>query len=618
MNLSEINSPADIKGLDSREVENLAGEIREAIIRTVALNGGHLASNLGAVELTVALHRTFDCPRDKIIFDVGHQCYAHKILTGRYNQFSTLRKTDGLCGFPRREESPYDAYGTGHASTAISAALGMARARDIKGEKYSVVAVVGDGAMTGGMCYEALNDAGSSKTPMIVVLNDNEMSISRNVGALSRQLTRLRLSRGWLGIKKSVGDTLNRLPVIGKPMHRVFQRIKNELRNVLVKDRFFTSLGFQYLGPIDGHDIRSMEKIFRRCQDIGKPVLVHIVTKKGFGFAQAEEKPEKYHGVSPFETEDGKTRGEEGPSMGKTAGEYLAELAEKRHDLCAVTAAMTQSAGFSSFAVRFPDRLFDVGIAEEHAAVLAAGLAAGGMRPFVAIYETFLQRAYDQIVEDICLQRLPVCLLMDRAGLGAEDGPTHHGVFGVSMLRHIPGIRIFSPRCAEECKSMIDWVLTRDVPAAIRYPRRIPELGIPYRGPFEGGRWEMLREGKDAALLAASSILEECLEAAELLKQKGIEAAVVNASSLRPLDENMLQGLVGRVIPLITVEEHVLSGGFGSAVNEWCAHAHAAAPAAMLALPDEFIPHGSRNQLIKRYGLDRKGIAERTAKAVET
>ncbi len=617
MNLSEITSPVAIKDMSEKDIHDLADEIRGAIIRTVALNGGHLASNLGAVELTIALHRTLNCPQDKLIFDVGHQCYAHKILTGRFDQFSTLRKTDGLCGFPRREESPYDAFNTGHASTAISAALGMARVREIRKENWRVVAVVGDGAMTGGMCYEALNDAGSSQIPMMVVLNDNGMSISRNVGALSRQLTRLRISRGWLGAKKNVSEALKHIPLAGPHLHRVFQRIKDGLRNVLVKDRFFTSLGFQYFGPIDGHDIVGMERVFRRCLEIGKPVLVHVVTKKGLGFTQAEEKPEKYHGVAPFELENGKNRGMEGPSVGKRAGEFVTALAEKEPKICVVTAAMTDSTGFGSFAARYPGRLFDVGIAEEHAVTMAAGMAAAGMRPFVAIYETFLQRAYDQMMEDVCMQQLPLCFLMDRAGLGGEDGATHHGIYGVSMLRTLPHMTVLCPRCEEEMREMIQWTLTQGGPVTIRYPRSIPQMEAPAFASFTPGKWETLRQGENACLLGASSILRECLDAAALLEKEGIKTAVVNASTLRPLDEEMLKQLSQKGTPLFTVEEHALTGGFGHAVAAWYAQVHLPGPAAIIALPDAFIPHGSRNALLKRFSLDAESIAARVKKAVK-
>ena len=616
MKLSEITSPASIKDLTYPELQALAEDIRGAIIRTVSVNGGHLASNLGVVELTLALHRALDCPRDKIIFDVGHQCYAHKLLTGRYESFSTLRTLDGLCGFPRREESPYDAYNTGHASTAISAAVGMARARDMQGESYKVAVVVGDGAMTGGLCYEALNDAGSRQTPVMVVLNDNGMSISRNVGALSRQLTRLRISRGWLGAKKALAEALRKIPVCGERLHSAFQKIKNGVRNVLVKDKFFTSLGFQYFGPIDGHDVAGMERVFRRLAEMDQPVLVHVVTRKGSGFSQAEEKPEKYHGVAPFVQDDGTVRGNGGPSVGSMAGAYLTQLAETNPKICVVTAAMTDSAGFGGFSKRFPDRLFDVGIAEEHAATLAAGMAAGGMRPFVAVYETFLQRAYDQIMMDICLQKLPVCLLMDRAGIGGEDGPTHHGLFGVSMLRCIPEMTVLSPRNEKELRAMLDWCLAQSKPCAIRYPRSLPVIA-PGEGADQVGRWEYLREGGDAALLSSSALLAECLQAADILEKKGLNVAVINASTLWPLDAECLSSLCQRGIPVITAEEHVLTGGFGSAVAEYCAGAGLPAPRAMLGLPGAFVPHGSRRLLLKRYELDGESIAKRVEKAVK-
>ena len=616
MKLTDIQSPSQLKTLSEQELKALAEDIREEIIRTVSVNGGHLASNLGAVELTIALHRVFDCPQDQLVFDVGHQCYPHKLLTGRSRDFSTLRKLDGLCGFPRREESEYDAFNTGHASTAISAALGMARARDMRGEKHRIVAVVGDGALTGGMCYEALNDAGSLNTPFMVVLNDNGMSISRNVGALSKQLTRLRISRGWLGVKKNVAEALRRIPGVGERLHDAFQKIKNGIRNAFIRDKFFTALGFQYFGPIDGHDIAGMEKVFRSLMNVDHPVVVHVVTKKGCGFGQAEEKPEKYHGVAPFYIETGRSRKESGPSMGELGGKYVAELAEKHPEICVVTAAMTESTGFGEFHRRYPSRLFDVGIAEEHAVTLAAGMAAGGMRPFVAIYETFLQRAFDQITVDVCLQNLPVCFLMDRAGIGGEDGATHHGLLGVSMLRAIPNMTVFAPRCEQEFKAMIDWALRHGGPCAIRYPRSLPKLDDA-ENDFRPGRWEDMRKGKDAALLASSAILEECLEAAKLLSKDGIETRVINASTIKPLDEKCLLHLAKKQMPLFTVEEHFLSGGFGSAVAEFCAANRLPAPAAMIGLPDEFVPHGSRKLLLQRYGLDGESIAKRVKGALK-
>lgn len=616
MNLSDFLTPEKLRSLSHGELRELAEEIRGTIIETVTQNGGHLASNLGVVELTIALHRVLNCPKDKIVFDVGHQCYAHKILTGRYDRFSTLRQMDGICGFPRREESVFDVYETGHASTAISAALGMARARDMLGQDYRIAAVVGDGAMTGGMCYEALNDAGSRQTSIMVVLNDNEMSISRNVGALSKQLTKLRVSRGWLGAKKTITEMLKKAPFGGKTMYKAFQRVKNSVRNVLIKDKFFTALGFRYFGPIDGHDIEGMEKVFRQLSGYDKPVVVHVVTKKGLGYQQAEERPDKYHGVSPAPKPDEEEGELVGCPAGKQAGNYITQLAEKNNKLCVITAAMADSAGFHDFSVTYPDRFFDVGIAEEHAVTLSAGMACGGMRPIVAVYETFLQRAYDQIIEDICLQRLPVCLLMDRAGLGGEDGATHHGIFGVSMLRSIPGLTLLEPAGEKELEGMIDWAIGQDGPCAIRYPRALPYLSCPEK-QFVFGQWSVLRPGGDVAILAGSAILDECLLAAELLSKRGIQASVINASTLRPLDGNCLKNLSKKGTAFVTVEEHILSGGFGCAVAEYCAREGLSAPKAMIGLPDMFIPHGKRSQLLKRYRLDHESLANQIQKAVE-
>lgn len=610
MKLADISSPADLKKVPARELPALAQEIREEIIKTVSVNGGHLASNLGAVELTIALHRALDCPRDKLVFDVGHQCYAHKLLTGRREQFSTLRKTDGLCGFPRRQESEYDAFDTGHASTAISVALGMARARDLTGESYRVAAVVGDGALTGGMCYEALNDAGSRKTPLLLIVNDNGMSISRNVGALSRQLTRLRVSRGWLGAKKVVSDTLRKAPLGAEQLYGGFQRIKNRVRNALVKDKYFTALGFRYFGPIDGHDLRELERVLNQLKDMSEPVALHVVTTKGQGFRDAEEKPEKYHGVSPFVPEEEKT----GPTLGSAAGAYVTQLAESRKDICAVTAAMTASTGFGPFHAKYPDRLFDVGIAEEHAVTLAAGMAAGGMRPFVAIYETFLQRAFDQVLEDVCLQKLPVVFLMDRAGLGGEDGATHHGIFGVSMLRSMPGLTLLAPCCEAELRAMIDWSLTQSGPVAIRYPKNT-KISLPFAG-FAPGRWDTLRPGRDAALVGCSAILEECLAAAEQLEKTGASVSVINASTLSAADEGCLLRLREAGIPVITVEEHTFTGGLGALTAQRCAGLGIPGPRLMLSLPDDFIAHGSRRQLLARYGLTAEGVARQVKEAL--
>lgn len=610
MKLSDISSPAQLRACSPGEMRSLAAEIRRQIIHTVDCNGGHLASNLGVVELTLALHRAFDCPRDKLIFDVGHQCYAHKLLTGRFDRFATLRQLDGMSGFPQRAESPYDAFGAGHASTALSAALGMARARDLQGESYQVVAVVGDGALTGGMCYEALNDAGSRKTPLILVLNDNGMSISRNVGALSAQLTRLRLSRGWLRMKQAVSDALRHAPVGGERAYRFFQRIKNGLRNILVRDKFFTSLGFRYLGPIDGHDMEALEKIFRRVQALDEPAVIHVVTRKGAGYQQAEERPDKYHGVSPQGGE------QTGKGLGTAAGEKVLALAQGDHRVCVVTAAMTVSTGFGPFVQALPERLFDVGIAEEHAVTMACGMAAAGMRPFVAIYETFLQRGLDQLLLDACLQRLPVCFLMDRAGVGGEDGATHHGLFGPAFLRPMPGLTVLCPRDEGQLHAMIDFAMAQDGPVAIRYGKAVP-AGLPaFSGAYAPGQWETLRAGTDGAILCDATLIPAALFAADAMAKEGMALQVIHASSYKPLDEALLSALAQSGKPYFTLEEAAPETGLGGAVAAWCAAHGESSPAALLGLPDAFIPHGSRALLLQRYGLDGPGVFQAIRKAV--
>lgn len=601
MNLKDIHSPDGLKNCSDRELQVLAAEIRRHIIDIVQQNGGHLASNLGVVELTMALHRVLDCPRDKILFDVGHQCYPHKLLTGRADAFSGLRKTDGLSGFPCREESPYDCFADGHASTAISAALGMARARDMMGEDYRIAVVVGDGALTGGMCYEALNDLGQMQTPLLIVLNDNEMSIDKNVGALSQHLTRLRVGRGWLGAKKVVAEGLGRIPRVGDNLSRTFRRAKNHVRNLFVKDHFFSSLGIRYFGPIDGHDLREMERVFRQVRDMEEPVVVHVVTKKGKGLEAAEKMPECYHGIAP--------RGAAVvPSYGAVAGEYLTQLAGQNREICVVTAAMTDSAGFKPFRLNYPQRLFDVGIAEEHAVTLAAGLAAGGMRPVVAVYETFMQRGVDQMLMDVCLQKLPVIFLMDRAGLGADDGPTHHGVFGLPLMQSMPGLKIWSPRCSEELVHMLDGALQETGPVAILYPRAQETRGPAWKaGPH--GKWEMLRQGKDGHILTFSAMVPVAVAAAEKLRSMGMDVGVVNASSLSPLDEEMLGALAGS--PLYTLEESMLAGGFGSRVAQDCIEKGWPVPCQMMGIGQRFVPFGSREDWLCRLGLDADTVARR-------
>lgn len=611
MVLERIHSSEDVKRLSSKELPVLAQELRARIIDSVSRNGGHLASNLGVVELTIALHRAFDFPKDALIFDVGHQCYAHKLLTGRADSFDTLRQFGGLAGFPRREESPYDAFDTGHASTAISAAAGMARARDLVGGSQSVVAVVGDGALTGGMCYEALSDAGSSKLRMIVVLNDNGMSISRNVGAVSRYLTHMRSSKGWFEAKHVVGDFLRRIPVVGNSLHAFFQRIKNSLRNIFVQDRLFDSLGFHYLGPVDGRDITGLERLFRRARQLDEPVLIHVVTKKGRGYSQAESDPTRLHGTPPFDVHTGEPLSPAGKSMGKAAGDALCAMAAADSRIVAVTAAMTGSTGLGEFASRYPDRLYDVGIAEEHAVTMAAGLAAGGVRPFVAIYDSFLQRAYDQILLDVCEQHLPVCFLVDRAGL-IEDGVTHQGVYGNAFLTQMPGLTVLNAATCDELQAMIRYALTLDAPVAIRYGKTETEnVAVwPREKPY-APMWPLLRTGDELAILACGAMVGQAMRAAELLDQQGLRCAVYAADCIQPLDENVLNQL--KDSKLVTLEEGVVSGGLSSLVPAWRAAHGVCKPLLTLGVEGLCATQGDHTLQLRAQGLDAESVARRIA-----
>lgn len=611
MVLERIHSSEDVKRLSSKELPVLAQELRARIIDSVSRNGGHLASNLGVVELTIALHRAFDFPKDALIFDVGHQCYAHKLLTGRADSFDTLRQFGGLAGFPRREESPYDAFDTGHASTAISAAAGMARARDLVGGSQSVVAVVGDGALTGGMCYEALSDAGSSKLRMIVVLNDNGMSISRNVGAVSRYLTHMRSSKGWFEAKHVVGDFLRRIPVVGNSLHAFFQRIKNSLRNIFVQDRLFDSLGFHYLGPVDGRDITGLERLFRRARQLDEPVLIHVVTKKGRGYSQAESDPTRLHGTPPFDVHTGEPLSPAGKSMGKAAGDALCAMAAADSRIVAVTAAMTGSTGLGEFASRYPDRLYDVGIAEEHAVTMAAGLAAGGARPFVAIYDSFLQRAYDQILLDVCEQHLPVCFLVDRAGL-IEDGVTHQGVYGNAFLTQMPGLTVLNAATCDELQAMIRYALTLDAPVAIRYGKTETEnVAVwPREKPY-APMWPLLRTGDDLAILACGAMVGQAMRAAELLDQQSLRCTVYAADCIQPLDESVLNQL--KDSKLVTLEEGVVSGGLSSLVPAWRAAHGVCKPLLTLGVEGLCATQGDHTLQLRAQGLDAESVARRIA-----
>lgn len=615
VHLSQIKTPADIKLCGYDELHTLAEEIRREIVLTVARNGGHLASNLGVVELTLAVHRMFNAPEDKILFDVGHQCYVHKLLTGRYSAFSTLRQLGGLSGFPKRDESVYDCFETGHASTAISAALGYARARDFMGQKHQVVAIVGDGALTGGLCYEAMNDAGNSKTKLIVLLNDNEMSIARNVGALATHLTNLRASRGWNKAKRAVENGLKRLPVAGPKIHRFLTILKNSLKGLVVDEGFFAALGFHYLGPIDGHNLQSLEYTIARAKELDEPVLIHCITRKGHGYHQAEQKPEAFHGTPPFFLDSGDVRKlPSRPSNGEIAAQELIRFASQEEKTIAITAAMPGGTGLHLFAGAFPGRMLDVGIAEQHAVTLAAGLASGGMRPYFAVYATFLQRGYDQVLHDVCLQNLPVCFLLDRAGLAGDDGATHHGIYDIAYLRHMPNMTVLAPRDEQELRGMMAWTQSASGPCAIRYPRKsVLMADFPVKS-FVPGRWEVLKEGGDCALLAVGTMVPVALETAKLLLGAGIAARVINASSIKPLDEAMLKAL--QAVPVITLEEHALACGFGSAVAEYCVAWQMPPPVCMVGIPDQIIHHGSREDLLAAIGLVPAQIAAKVKTAL--
>ncbi len=609
MELSQVKDPSDIRALSLEECEALADDIRTKIIQTVSHTGGHLSSNLGAVEITLAIHRVFDTPEDKLVFDVGHQSYTHKLITGRYEAFDSLRTYGGLSGFPRRSESPYDCFEAGHASTAISAALGLARARDALGQQHHVVALVGDGALTGGMCYEALNDCGNSHTRMIVVLNDNEMSIAKNVGALSNHLSTLRASAGWNITKQRVRSKLTRLPLVGEALYRVVHTTKRMIRSVFVDEGFFSSLGFQYLGPINGNDLAAVEGILSRAKRLDGPVVIHCVTKKGYGYNRAELRPEKFHGIPPFLVETGKANAGSGEANGRIANDALIRLAGQDARVVAVTAAMPLGTGVDRFGEAYPRRLYDVGIAEEHAVTLCAGLAAGGLRPFFFVYSTFLQRGYDQVLHDVCIQNLPVVLMLDRAGISNEDGQSHQGLYDFAYLRHIPGMTVLSPADERELTLMVPAALAYGAPCAVRYPKNAVKLPQGYEvTDFAIGRWETLRCGTDATFLATGSMTAAALRVADRLAQEGFEVEVVNASTVKPLDAHTLKRALGAGRPVFTLEEHVRMGGFGSAVLEFAAQADCHACVKLLAVDDVFVQHGDHASLLKDVGLDDDAI----------
>ena len=610
MILEQIKGPENLKNMSPEELCVLAGEIRTFLIEKISHTGGHLASNLGVVELTIALLRTFDLPKDKIIWDVGHQSYTHKILSGRMQEFDELRQYGGLSGFPKRKESPYDAFDTGHSSTSISAGLGIAQGRDILGEDYKVVSVIGDGALTVGMAYEALNNAARMKKNFIIVLNDNKMSISENVGGMSRYLGGLRTGNGYNDLKKNVADTLERIPVVGERMIDRIKRTKNSIKQLFIPGMLFENMGITYLGPVDGHNIQALCKVFKEAQKLDHAVLVHVLTKKGKGYEPAEKNPAAFHGVSPFDIKTGRPVAEKKyPTYTDVFSKKMCQLGETHPELVAVTAAMPDGTGVAAFGKRFPDRFFDVGIAEAHAVTSAAGMAAAGLRPVVAVYSSFLQRGYDQILHDVCIQNLPVIFAVDRAGLVGSDGETHQGIFDYSYLTSIPNMSVAAPKNLWELRAMLDFAMDYKAPFAIRYPR-----GTAYRGlkefmqPISYGKGEMLYEEEDIALLAVGSMVSTGEHVREKLKEEGYSCTLANARFVKPFDKELVERLAKNHRLIVTMEENVLQGGFGLPVTAYIHEHYPQVKVLNIALPDAYVEHGNVSVLREGLGIDSDSI----------
>jgi len=611
--LDRIETSHDVKKLDYEELGQLCRELREEIISTVSKTGGHLASNLGVVELTAALHFVFDFPGDKLVWDVGHQSYVHKLLTGRRGRFHTLRQYGGVSGFPKRDESPYDTFDAGHSGNSISAALGMAEARRLKGEEGKVIAVIGDGSMTAGLAFEGLNQTGHIDQDVIVILNDNEMSISPNVGALSSYLNRLMTGEFVSRFRRDMEGFLETLPRIGKSVVRFARQAEESLKGLVTPGLLFEELGLKYIGPIDGHRLDYLIETFQNIKKLGGPILVHVITKKGKGYPPAEMNPSRFHGVPPFVIETGEFRSSQKnpPTYTEVFGETLCRLAKENQRLIAITAAMQSGTGLEEFATLFPNRFYDIGIAEQHAVTFAAGLALEGMKPVVAIYSTFLQRAYDQVLQDVCLQKLPVVLALDRGGIVGEDGPTHHGVFDFSYLRHIPNLVVMVPKDENEFQHMIKTAAECPAPVAFRYPRG-RGVGVGREASLrliDIGKGEILREGQDILIIAIGTTVYPSLRAAERLAEAGIQAAVINSRFLKPLDAELLCDWAKKTGKVLTVEENVLQGGFGSAVLElFQERGLFPVQVRRLGIPDTFVEHGPQALLREKYGIDENGI----------
>lgn len=614
--LAQIKSPAELKKLNKNQLPLLAEELRQQIVSTVATNGGHLGSSLGVVELTIALHRIFDSPKDQIIWDVGHQAYAHKLLTGRQEEFATLRQLNGISGFPKRSESEHDVFGVGHSSTSISAALGMAVAGDILGQDNKVVAVIGDGSLTAGMAFEGLNHAGHLKQKLVVILNDNEMSISPNVGALSSFLSRKMTSDTFIRFKKETENLLSYVPGIGRDLVNLAKRAEESLKSFMTPGMLFEGFGFDYFGPLDGHNLEELMATLHNVAQIKGPVLLHVLTKKGKGYAPAEQNPPKFHGVGPFDKQTGvvkSPRPDSAASYTSVFSKTLVSLAEADQRIVAITAAMTEGTGLKKFSEVFPERFYDVGIAEQHAVTFAAGLACRGMRPVVAIYSTFMQRAYDQVIHDVCLQNLPVSFAMDRGGLVGADGPTHHGVFDLSFLRHVPNLIFATPRNEIELQRIMKTASQYDGPFAYRYPRG-NGLGLPLPEKIEAleiGKGELLKEGSDGLIIALGTMVDEALIAAGKLEEQGVSLAVMDARFVKPLDATQILSLAENVSFVITAEENALQGGFGSSVLELFSDHGLTLPVQRVGIPDYFVEQGTQPELRDQLGLCAQGIIDK-------
>ena len=615
--LDRINEANDIKKIEPEAYDALASEIRSFIIESVSEHGGHLASNLGVVELTMALHLCMDFPNDKLIWDVGHQAYTHKLLTGRKEDFSGLRTFGGMSGFPKHKESPCDAFDTGHSSTSISAALGYARARDLKGEDRTVVAVIGDGSLTGGMAYEALNNVSHLKSNMIIVLNDNKMSISENVGGLSKHLTALRTRESYMDFKMDVEKKLKQIPHVGDSVARSVKKSKDSIRQLFVKGGFFEDFGIKYIGPIDGHDIKEMVRVLNALKRLNEPVVMHVVTQKGRGYMPAEKNPSAFHGVGSFDIATGESLAGKSLTYTSVFSKTICRLGKAHPNVVTICAAMPDGTGLTAFKKYFPDRFFDVGIAEQHAVTFAAGLAAGGMHPFVAVYSSFLQRAYDQIIHDVCIQNLPVVFCVDRAGLVGADGETHQGIFDLSYLSMIPNMTVCAPKNKYELYDMLYFAYQYHGPIAIRYPRGSAYEGFKnMRPPIEYGKSELMFEGEKIALVAVGSMVQTAVEVREKLLDKGINATVVNARFVCPLDTECLDRLSRDHHWIVTMEENVLKGGFGEACGDYLLAKHEDVRLLHVGVPDVYVEHGGVDQLKKTLHMDADSIVERICSAM--